>query len=110
MNFALQSLCQNIQNTHICIRSDNSVAVSYINNQGRSILSLSEEAKNIWLWCDIRNIIISAVHIAGNNNVTADHMSSSFSDSTEWKLNEKVFNEICNTFFFIQISIFLHQG
>lgn len=34
---------------HICIRSDNSVAVSYINNQGGSILSLFEEAKSIWL-------------------------------------------------------------
>lgn len=106
IKFALQSLCQNMESTHICIRSDNSVAVSFINNQGGSILSLFEEAKSIWLWCDIKNIIISAVHIAGKNNVTADHMSRSFSDSTEWKLNEKVFNEICNTFFYPDIDLF----
>lgn len=49
IKFGLQSLCQNMENTHICIRSDNSVAVSYINNQGGSILSLFEEAKSIWL-------------------------------------------------------------
>lgn len=85
IKFAQQSLCQNMENANFCIRSENSVAVSYINNQGGLILSLSEEAKSIWLWCDIRNIIISAVHIAGKNNVTADHMSRSFSDSTEWK-------------------------
>lgn len=109
IKFAPQSLCQNMENTHICIRSDNSVAVSYINNQGGSILSLFEEAKSIWLWCDVKNIIISAVHIAGKNYVTADHMSRSFSDSTEWKLNEKVFNEICNTFFYPDINL-LHQG
>lgn len=33
-------------------------------------------------------------------------MSRSFSDSTEWKLNEKVFNEICNTFFYPDIDLF----
>lgn len=65
IKFALQSLCQNMKNTQFCIRSDNSVAVSYIDNQGGSILSLSEEAKSILLWCDIKKIIISAVHIAG---------------------------------------------
>lgn len=38
--------------------------------------------------------------LQGKNNVTADHTSRSFSDSTEWQLNEKMFNEICNTFYF----------
>lgn len=33
-------------------------------------------------------------------------MSRSFSDSTKWKLNEKVFNEICNTFFYPDIDLF----
>lgn len=37
IKFALQNLCQNMENTHICIRSDNSVAVLYINNQGGSV-------------------------------------------------------------------------
>ncbi|XP_052694156.1 uncharacterized protein LOC128172399 isoform X2 [Crassostrea angulata] len=106
IKFALQSLCQNMKNIHICIRSDNSAAVSYINNQGGSVLSLFEEAKNIWLWCDNKNILISAVHIAGKNNVTADYMSRSFSDSTEWKLNEKVFDELCRIFFYPDMDLF----
>lgn len=65
IKFALQSLCQNTKNIHICIRTDNSAAVSYINNQGGSVISLFEKAKNIWLWCDNKIILISAVHIAG---------------------------------------------
>lgn len=73
-----------MSNNHICIRSDNSSAVSYINNQGGSVISLLEIAKEIFLWCDERNIIVSAVHIAGKNNITADYLSRSFSDSTEW--------------------------
>lgn len=65
IKFALQSLCQNMKNMHNCITSDNSAAVSYINDQGGSVLSLFAEAKNIWLCCDNKNILISAVHIAG---------------------------------------------
>lgn len=53
-----------MSNNHICIRSDNSSAVSYINNQGGSVISLLEIAKEIFLWCDERTIV-SAVHIAG---------------------------------------------
>lgn len=74
VKFALQSLCHKMSNKHICIRSDNSSAVSYINNQGDSEISLLEIAKEICLWCDERNIIVSAVHIAGKNNITADYL------------------------------------
>lgn len=31
----------------------------------QSVISLLEIAKEIFLWCDERNIIVSAVHIAG---------------------------------------------
>jgi hypothetical protein len=106
IKFALLSLCNRIENAHICIRSDNSSAVSYINNQGGSIISLSEIAKEIFLWCDKRNIVISAVHIAGKNNVTADYLSRSFSDSTEWKLNEIIFENICKALFHPDIDLF----
>lgn len=64
VKFALHSLCHKMSNNHICIRSDNSSAVSYINNQGGSVISLLEIAKEIFLWCGERNIIVSAVHIA----------------------------------------------
>lgn len=47
VKFALQSLCPKMSNNHICIRSDNSSAVSYINNQGGSVISLLEIAKKI---------------------------------------------------------------
>lgn len=67
-----------MSNKHICIRSDNSSAVSYKKNQGGSVISLLEIAKEIFLWCDERNIVVSAVHIAGKNNITADYLSRSF--------------------------------
>ena len=106
VKFALQRLCHDLKHIHICIRSDNSSAVCYINNQGGSVMSLFEVAKDIWLWCDRRNIAISAVHIAGKNNFTADFMSRSFSDSTEWKLNEEIFQAICSHTFYPDIDLF----
>jgi len=106
VKFALQSLYQNLSNIHICIRSDNSTAVSYISNQGGSIVSLLKETQEIWLWCNSRNIFISSVHIAGKNNITADYMSRNFSDSTEWKLNESTFTNICANLFYPDVDLF----
>jgi hypothetical protein len=47
IKFALLSLYNQIENAHICIRS-NSSAVSYINNQGGSVISLFEIAKDFF--------------------------------------------------------------
>ena len=104
--FALQSLCSHLHNTHLCIKSDNSTTVAYLNNQGGSIISLFLQAKSIWLWCEERNIFITAVHIMGKTNTTADFMSRHFSDSTEWKLNEKVFDKVCKVLFLPDIDLF----
>lgn len=62
---ALLSLCKRIDKVHICIRSDNSSALSYINNQGGSIMSLFKSTKEMFPWCDERNIVITAIHTAG---------------------------------------------
>ncbi|XP_063419548.1 uncharacterized protein LOC134703355 [Mytilus trossulus] len=104
--FALLSLCKDLHDTHLCIKSDNSSAVAYINNQGGSILSLFNISKLIWLWCEERNIYITAVHVLGKLNITADYMSRHFSDSTEWKLHEKVFAKICHLYYEPDIDLF----
>lgn len=49
VKFVLQSLCNDQENVYICIRADKSAAVSYINYQGGSVISLFEESKDIWL-------------------------------------------------------------
>lgn len=106
VKFALPSLCHKMSYKHICSRSDNSSAVCYINNQGGSVISLLEIAKEFFLWRDERNIVVSAVHIAGKNNITADYFSRSFSGSTEWKLNENIFENICEALFYPDIYHF----
>lgn len=88
IKFALMSLSHHLENIHICIRSDNTAAVSNINNEGGSVISLFEIAKDIFIWCNARNIVLSAIHIAGKNNVTVDKLSRKFSYLTDWKINE----------------------
>lgn len=48
IKFALMSLCHHLENVHICIRSDNSAAVSYINNEGGSVISLLRSQKTFF--------------------------------------------------------------
>ena len=104
--FALLALCKSYENIHICIRSDSSTAVTYINRRGGSILPLSNEAKNIWVWCFNRNIYLSAVHIPGKENVIPDYLSREFNDCSEWMLRRDIFDKISKTFFIPKIDLF----
>ena len=99
-------MCQDTRNQHICIKSDNSTAVQYINNMGGRIVSLLEISKEIWLWASKRKNFLSAVHIPGKQNFEPDGLSRNFSDSSEWKLKESIFQQICNLFFFPDIDLF----
>lgn len=73
---ALKALCANSNKCHIGITSDNSTAVSYINNMGgMTSEALDELTCKIWLWGLERDIFISAQHIPGDTNVQADTLS-----------------------------------
>lgn len=93
--FALKSFKDEVPNRHVKILSDNTTAVSYINNMGGyKTVDCNEMAKTIWSWCIENNIWISCTHIPGRSNVQADKKSRSFNDHLEWKLNEYVFRNI----------------
>ena len=69
-------------------------------------MSVSDLAKDIWLWCYDRQIWLSACHIPGSSNVHADHESRHFNDNLEWKLNPAIFSAICNEFLTPEIDLF----
>ncbi|KAG2217076.1 hypothetical protein INT45_013103 [Circinella minor] len=81
IHLILQSF-PHLTNTTILIRTDNMMAKSYINRYGgtRSLL-LNVIATTIWEQCKHCNLWIQAQHIAGIDNVQADH-ASRFSPST----------------------------
>ena len=92
----LQSLCKNTTQKHIRLEIDNSTAVAYINSMGGMVSRACDlVAKDTWQWAMERENWISAVHIPGVNNVEADYMSRVFEDRTEWMLDSKVFQNVC---------------
>ena len=106
--FGIVSLCGSKSNTHICtcIRTDSSTAVNYINNQGGSVLPLLEQTKKIWLWCMNKNILVTAVHILGKENIYPDNLSRNFNDTSEWKLKSSVFQLVSKHFFTPDLDLF----
>lgn len=45
-------------------------------------------------WCEIRNISLEAVHLAGELNVVADRESRAEADASDWRLNPSAFCEM----------------
>jgi len=43
-------------------------------------------ALELWDWCQERDILVTASHIPGRDNVSVDKESRKFKDMSEWKL------------------------
>lgn len=105
--YVLKALYSRIDNKHIEIQTDNVSAKAYINDfGGMESGQMDGLAIQIWNWCLERNIHISAIHIAGEDNVDADFYSRNFSDSTEWMLKQNIFDRICQHYFIPDIDLF----
>ena len=103
----LQTFCSGIYNVHVKIYLDNTTAVAYINHMGGSHAEQCNTfAQDIWEFCRQRNLWITAAHLPGHLNVSADAKSRVFDDKTEWKLNTNVFQEIVSTFVVPEIDLF----
>jgi hypothetical protein len=102
----LTIFCPEMSEVHICFHLDNSTAVSYVNQMGgMKSLACDTVARKIWDWCIVRNIWVSAVHIAGSKNAIADKLSRKSSDH-EWQLNKTVFQSLVSLFPNMTIDLF----
>lgn len=105
--YALQTLYVSFTDVHIQFQSDSMCAISYVVNFGGiHSIEMDKLARRIWQWCIEKNIFISASHISGCNNITADYLSRNFSDSTEWMLKKEIFDRICRQYFCPDIDLF----
>ena len=90
----LQTFCKSLRNTHIRLLIDNTIAIAVLNHMGTSHSKpCNRLGKEIWEWCIIRNIWISAAHIPGVHNITADLESRKTNSSTEWMIVSNVLHE-----------------
>ena len=50
--------------------------------------------RQIMLWCNSRNLLISIFHIPGKLNIEADKASREFKDDIEWSLDLTAFDTL----------------
>ena len=105
--FALKSFCKGSIKGHVQLQIDNTTAVGYINNMGDSKSpKLNSLAQEIWNWCIQRQPWVSATHIAGRLNVSADSKSRRFQEKHEWMLNKDAFKVILSFYPELNIDLF----
>ena len=99
--------CKDKHYKHARIMTDNSTAISYINNMGGTkSADCNRIAQKIWKWAIEEKIWISAAFVPGKENKTADEKSRKFNEAIEWMLNPDVFLKITKTFGIPDVDLF----
>lgn len=95
----LQGFTPVLTGKHIKVYCDNTTAMTYVNEMGgtESIIC-NEIATKIWKWCLNSNAWITCSHIPGKLNTLADMASCLVNDRHEWKLDERIFQQLCKVF------------
>ena len=100
-SFALQCFVQQCANKHVRLMSDNMTTVACINKMGTShSYSCNAITKQIWDWCIMHNIWLSAAHIPGVDNTDADGESRKINMDAEWQINPGVLKDVFDSFQF----------
>lgn len=105
--FGLKCFAEDKANCDILLRIDNTTAIAYINHMGGTqIEKLSKIAKEIWQWCEKRNLWVFASYIKSEENTIADYESRRLEPETEFEISKAAFKEICCTFGKPDIDLF----
>ena len=106
-DLAVKTFLKDRQGVSVLLQLDNSTAVAYINNLGRTVSpSLISLAKTLWLWALERDILLTAQHIPGISNAVADLESRLERDKSDWMLAHVVFQRINQTFGPLEVDLF----
>lgn len=105
--YGLKCFAKHLNSHNILIRVDNTTALSYINRMGSiKYPKLNQLTKQIWQWCESKDLWIRASYIKSENNTDADKESRVLSPDTEWQLAEYAFNNIVEIFGQPKIDLF----
>ena len=108
---ALQEFHPTPLGKHILLNTDNTTVACYLNKQGGArSFSLSQRAEHILLWCQERDIHLTATYIPGKLNILADALSRSHMVlPTEWTLVHRVLEPVWRHWFKPDIDLFATQ-
>jgi len=93
---ALQAFEHIVEGRHVLAMTDNTTVVGQIKNQGGThSRQLYKVTKELFLWADAHQIVLSAQHIPGRLNVLADLLSRRHQViHTEWSLSPQIAHQI----------------
>ena len=107
IRLTLSHLQTHLQGKVVRVECDNTTAVSNLNKQGGTLSwALCQEACDLHEWMLRHNVIVSAVHRPGQDNVLADYLSRHRPDPTEWSLSLRVCNQLFSQWGRPQIDLF----
>lgn len=107
---ALQCFARDLAHTSILLRIDNTTAIAYINRMGGiQFPHLNDRARQIWKWCERRNLFIFASYISSADNWEADQESRRLEPETEYELNMLAFQKIVARFGCPEIDLFASE-
>ncbi|XP_021339803.1 uncharacterized protein LOC110441027 [Mizuhopecten yessoensis] len=94
---ALRGLRPSLQGKAICLATDNSTVVAYLQRQGGTRSpALCAFSTQVLLLCQEISLDLTVRHLPGRLNVLADNLSRSRSPVfTEWTLKRSVFWSLC---------------
>ena len=91
----LKCFASHLRDCNILLRIDNTTAITYINRMGGiRFQKLNDLARDLWTWCEKRNIFVFASYISSKENVEADLESRRLEPETEYELSDSIFSEI----------------
>lgn len=105
--FGLKVFAKNFRDSDILLRIDNTTAVSYINRMGGiQFPHLTKVTRELWQWCEERNLTVFASYIPSIDNVVADAESRRVHPDIEWELAHFAFQKIIRRFGTPEIDLF----
>lgn len=108
--FGLKCFAKDLKDCDILLRIDNTTAIAYINkNGGVRFPKLAKIAKQIWQWCEARNLWIFASYIASKDNIEADFESRRLEPETEYALAYSAYDQIISEFGNPEIDLFANR-
>ena len=81
--------------------------VAYINNLGGTVSAQATIlARELWMWCLERDILLTAQHLPGKENIRTDTESRVMKDHFNWMLKPSIFQWVLDRFPYLEIDLF----
>ena len=108
--FALKSFTKEQILLHVRLRMDNTTAIAYTNKLGGThSLVLSNLVARLWSWAFNKGMLLSAEHLPGIWNTQADQESRFYHDSSDWKIDQTIFQALMKIQRPCQIDLFANR-